>query len=171
MATNRVVLFCPGCCSGSPSSYGSQTIPIRLCRKRGCMENPISFVPADWRTGAGHTNTERMSLQDEKGVINWKITTVVLIIIFAQQLVCSMLYADSPFLIQEYFPGVRAHHFPQRIDRPKACRSLCGLHRFYVQYRPDPGMSILGVARRPLWTKARLDHHHSPYPLPVVCNA
>ena len=53
-----------------------------------------------------HTITERMTLQEEKGVLNWRIATVVLFIIFAEQLVCSMLYADSPFLIEEYFPGV-----------------------------------------------------------------
>lgn len=41
-----------------------------------------------------------------KGVINWKIVSVVLFTIFVQQLVCSLLYADSPFLIQTYFPGV-----------------------------------------------------------------
>ena len=53
-----------------------------------------------------HTITDRMTLQEEKGVLNWRIATVVLFIIFAEQLVCSMLYADSPFLIEEYFPGV-----------------------------------------------------------------
>ena len=47
-----------------------------------------------------------MTLQEEKGVLNWRIATVVLFIIFAEQLVCFMLYADSLFLIEEYFPGV-----------------------------------------------------------------
>lgn len=49
-----------------------------------------------------------MSLQDEKGVINWRIVTVILLVIFIQQLVCALLYADIPFLIQTYFPDVCA---------------------------------------------------------------
>ena len=48
----------------------------------------------------------RMVEKGEKGVINWRIVSVVLFVIFVQQLVCSLLYADSPFLIQTYFPGV-----------------------------------------------------------------
>ena len=41
-----------------------------------------------------------------KGVINWRITMVILLIIFVQNLIAALLYADSPFLIETYFPGV-----------------------------------------------------------------
>ena len=53
-----------------------------------------------------------MSVQDKKGVINWRIVTVILLVIFIQQLVCALLYADIPFLVQTYFPDVCARiHF------------------------------------------------------------
>ena len=107
-----------------------------------------------------HTITDRMTLQEEKGVLNWRIATVVLFIIFAEQLVCSMLYADSPFLIEEYFPGVVSSTISDRVDRFKADWPLCWLHRFYVQYRPDSGVFVLGMACGPLWEKAWLDPRH-----------
>lgn len=52
MATNRVVLFCPGSCPCFPSSCGSQTIPIRLCRKKRLRGKPDLFRPS----GLAHRN-------------------------------------------------------------------------------------------------------------------
>lgn len=52
-----------------------------------------------------------------KRVINWRIVSVVLFVIFVQQLVCSLLYADSPFLIQTYFPGVCRYESLLYVDR------------------------------------------------------
>ena len=44
------------------------------------------------------------------GVINWRIATVILFIVFVQNLIATLLYADSPFLIQSYFPDVIHSH-------------------------------------------------------------
>ena len=49
----------------------------------------------------------RMIDKSEKGIINWRVASVVLLIIFVMNLVCSIIYADSPFLIESYFPDVR----------------------------------------------------------------
>lgn len=46
-----------------------------------------------------------------KGVINWRITIVILVIYFVMNLIAALLYADSPFLIQSYFPGVTAQRY------------------------------------------------------------
>ena len=42
------------------------------------------------------------------GVINWRVVSVVLFVVFVQQRVTSLLYADSPFLIKTYFENVRS---------------------------------------------------------------
>ena len=49
---------------------------------------------------------EETDLKEQKGVINWRIVTVILCVIFIQQLVCALLYADIPLLIPTYFPDV-----------------------------------------------------------------
>ena len=49
---------------------------------------------------------EEANTKEQKGIINWRIVTVILCVIFIQQLVCALLYADSPFLIPTYFPDV-----------------------------------------------------------------
>lgn len=49
---------------------------------------------------------EEANTKEQKGIINWRIVTVILCVIFIQQLVCALLYADIPFLIPTYFPDV-----------------------------------------------------------------
>lgn len=49
---------------------------------------------------------EETDLKEKKRVINWRIVSVILFVIFIQQLVCALLYADIPFLIPTYFPDV-----------------------------------------------------------------
>ena len=46
------------------------------------------------------------SKKEGKGIINWRITIIILFIVFVQNLIQALLYADSPFLIESYFPGV-----------------------------------------------------------------
>ena len=48
------------------------------------------------------------------GVINWVVVSVVLFVVFVQQLVTSLLYADSPFLIKSYFENVRSSRLHTR---------------------------------------------------------
>lgn len=49
---------------------------------------------------------EEVNIKDQKGIINWRIVSVILFVIFIQQLVCALLYAALPFLIPTYFPDV-----------------------------------------------------------------